>query len=237
MKNTVIIGANAFYEVSELITDINLTLDEESKINVIGLLDDNEKLHNSIIEGVAVYGNLEKYVDFPETTYFVFAIGSHKTHLIRKQILKKINIDKDRFLTLIHPNAKVYRSATVGQGTIIHYGSIVYSNTVVGPFCIIFSFSTIGVNNIIGEGCLITSNVSTTGGVKVGDYSFIGTSSSISEQVEIGPGSKIAMCSYVRTSVPSGSLVYPQPSKVIQHTEIPEEITENWKIYKSQILS
>ena len=232
MKNKiklVVLGASAFPELNELIKDINR---QNNKYEVIEVLDDNESLIGSKIEGVKVGGPLDKVNQFSHEIKFVFGIGSHKTRIIRNNILERLGLSEDRFETLIHPNAKIYSTATIGTGVIIHTGSVVYNDSIIGPFSIIVANSIIGARNIIGKGSLITSLVSLTTDVKVGSFSFIGTHSSIAEGVEIGPGSMIGMRSFVCRDVSPGSVVFGDPMKIINKEKVPEKIINNWNKFK-----
>ena len=157
MKKVVILGATSYNEISELINDINSSqISESDKINVVGLLDDNGELLNKTILGKKVLGKLDEYKNLDDDTFFVFGIGSHKTHLTRYDILNRLKIPESRFISLVHPSAKIFSTAKVDYGSIIHYNSIVFNHTYIAPFTIIMASSVIGANNIIGEGCCIT---------------------------------------------------------------------------------
>ncbi|MAZ41375.1 MAG: hypothetical protein CMB93_01135 [Flammeovirgaceae bacterium] len=221
------------YELSELLNDINDTLKEKDKINIIGLLDDNESLIGTSILDVPVLGRLDYYKEILDCEFYIFGIGSHKTHILRREIISKLGIDKKKFLTLIHPSVKIFSTSKVGEGSIIHFGSIVFNNTTIGPFTIIMALTVIGANNLVGEGCLITSSVSTTNGVKIGNYSFIGTKSAISENIEISPDSKISMCSQVRKNTDPGEFVFSNPSRGIKLSAVNPTIINEWSDFKS----
>ena len=89
MKKTklVILGASAFPEISDLVKDINSV---NNVYEVIEILDDNETLHGSTIEGVKVGGPLDKSSGFSEEIKFVLAIGSYRTRIQKYYILKKL---------------------------------------------------------------------------------------------------------------------------------------------------
>lgn len=235
MKDVIIFGASSYYELSELIQDINASCSKSDRIRVIGLLDDNKSLHGSKILGVEVLGDLLRYKNFPNVDGYVFGIGSHKTHLERRYILERLAIPDEKWISLIHPTAKVFSTASIGQGVIIHFGTIIFNGSKVGDFSIIMALSVIGANNVIGKGCLITSAVSSTNNVKIGNYSFIGTNTGISEGVEIGPGSKVAMCSHVRKSTKPGQFVFNNPAKTIMGVEVDQEIITEWHSFLNDI--
>lgn len=235
MKKLVIIGGgNAFWEISELIKDINKI---KLQYEIISVLDDNEELTNKNLDEIVVQGPISKAKEFPPNVQFVLAIGSYKTRLIRKSILERLELSEDRFETLIHPTAKVFSTAKIKSGCIVHYGSVIFNHTILEAFSIISANCVIGVSNIIGKGALLGSNITTTTGVKIGPYSFVGSSCSIAEGKEIGPGAYIGMGTLVFKNIPAGLFVLGNPIKVLDKTEVPKQIIIDWEEYKKQILN
>ena len=233
MRETLVFGASSYYEIYDLVIDINQSLPKDDKIKIIGLLDDNKDLKGKNILGAIVLGKLMDYHKFSNSdTFFIFGIGSHKSHLLRREIILNLGIEHEKFLTLIHPSVKVFSSSKIGYGCIIHFGTIIFNNTIIGPFNVIMALTVIGANNIIGEGCLITSKVSTTNGVKIGNFSFLGTLTAVSENIEIAPGSKISMCSFVRNNSKPGEFVFSNPSKSVKMNLIDNQIINDWNQFK-----
>ena len=232
-QDVIIIGASSFYELFELINDINQS-NREYKINVIGLLDDDKNLFGKKINGVSVIGPLSDFHKYDEPVKFVFGIGSHKNHLIRREIIQKLNIDKERFISLVHPTVKIFNNSKIDKGCIIHFGSVVFNNTKINHFCIIMAMTVIGTRNLIGEGCIITSKVSTTNKVSIGSYSFIGTGSLIAESVEISPGTLVSLGSIIHKDTHQGDLIFNRSTKSIKYKEINQEIIDEWTDMKKQ---
>lgn len=227
MQKLVIIGgSNAFWEISELIQDINKI---ENRYEIIAVLDDNPGLIGIKFNNLIVDGPIEKVKDFDDDVKFIFAIGSFKTRLIRENILKRINIPEDRFETLVHPNAKIFSTAKIGHGCIIHYGTVIFNHTIIDSFCVIAANCVIAVSNYIGKGALFGSNITTTTGVKVGSFSFIGSSTSIGEFVTIGPGAQIGMASLILKDIPSGAFVLGSPPRMLDKVEVSISILKDWE--------
>jgi acetyltransferase EpsM len=227
VKEVVILGgSNAFWEISELIYDINTV---KLQYKIIAVLDDSPNLIGNQLGEFIVDGPLEKAKEFSEDVYFVFAIGSFRTRLIRNEILKRLAFQDERYVTLIHPTSKIFSTAQIGQGCIVHYGTVVFNHTKVESFCVIAANCVIAVSNLLGRGCLFGSNVTTTTGVKIGSFSFIGSSTSIVENVEIGPGAQIGMASLVLKDIPAGAFVLGNPPRLLDKVEVSDEIIENWK--------
>ena len=230
----VILGAG--YGCSEalaLIKDLN-TLQHEYEL--IAILDDNEKLHNTLVDGVLVEGSLSQWDKYPEGVKFVFAIGNFKNRLMRYDLLDKLSIPFERFHTLIHPNATIYNNVDIGKGCIIHAGCVVHPQSKIGNHVVIYACSVVGVKNFIGDNALIAASVITATDIKIGTNSFIGTGSIIAPEVELGPGSMVAVGSVVFRDVLPGYCVIGNPAKVYNKDEVPRIIIEHWESKKLGIV-
>lgn len=215
-------GLSPFREIYEIIKDINYI---KPTYEVIGILDDNPATLGKVIDGIKVLGPIDLSCQNEDVKY-VNCIGSHKTRIIKYEIIKRINLPKNRFETIIHPNAKVYSSAIIEQGCIIHKGAVIYNDTVLQSHTEILANSIIGAKNIIYEGAMITSLVATTAGVSIGPYCHIGTHSCIGENVKIGSGAQIGMGSVVLKDVPQGVFCMGNPLRFIDKIEVPNELNE-----------
>lgn len=222
-------GSHAFWEINELINDIN---DIELTYEIIAILDDNINLIGNVYNGIKVSGPIEKAIDYPNDIKFIFAIGSFRTRILRSDILKRLNINEERFETLVHPSVKIFSTSNIGYGCIVHYGSVIFNHTDIESFCIISANCTIAVANHIGKGALLGSNVTTTTGVKIGSYSFIGSSSTIGEYIEIGPGAQIGLATLVLKNVNPGIFILGFPPKMLEKIEISDEIISEWEMSK-----
>lgn len=228
--NLVILGATAYPEIAELIRDIN---DTGSRYSVRCILDDNNDLHHKRIEGVEVIGGIDLAREHRDAC-FVMGIGSHKSRLIRRQIVDRLNISDDRWATLIHPRAKVYASASIGSGSIVHCGAVVGNGARLGRWVIVLWNSVLGANTIIGDGAMCASNVTVNSRVKIGSYSFVGAASAIADSICLEPGAMIGMGSLIIRDVPLGAFQFGFPSRILSRDDVPREIVDDWQTFKAE---
>ncbi|MFC2097384.1 hypothetical protein ACFLSI_03515 [Bacteroidota bacterium] len=232
MQKIVILGgSNAYWEINELISDINYV---NECFEVIGILEDNQSLIGKTFNGITIDGPLEKAKHYPDDVRFVLAIGSYRTRLLRAQIIERIGLPDDRYETLIHPTAKVFSTAAVKSGCIIHYGSIVFNHTVIEPFSIISANCVIAVSNLIGRGALFGSGILTTTNVKVGSYCFIGSGVKMAESIEVEPGAHIGLGSILYKSVSAGSFVLGNPPRVLDKSHVSSNVIQQWVELKKE---
>lgn len=217
IQELVFLGAStAFLEILDIVNDINKN---GLRYKVIAILDDNDKLHGTEIEGIKVEGPLSFVEKYPRAK-FVFGIGSIKTKSIRMQILNKLNLPAERFVTLIHPNTKIYPNAKIGYGCVIHFGSVIGANTVIEDFTIIAFHSIIGNYVKIGKGSMITSSVTILSMVEVGECVFIGSGSCLAEGINIGSNAMVGMGTVLARDVTAEEFVVGNPPRNLGKADI-----------------
>jgi sugar O-acyltransferase (sialic acid O-acetyltransferase NeuD family) len=231
MSNTptplVFLGATAVREIIEIVRDMN---EDRETFTVEAVLDDNAELHGASVEGVPVVGPLEMCRDYPDAR-FVLGIGSYKNRLVRWKILQRLGLAAERYATLIHPGAKIYRTATIGPGTIVFPGVVIFCDTVVEECVHVLANTVIGVENRVCQGALVTSMVSTAAGVTLGHFSHIGTGAVIGDGVTVEAGAQVGMGSTVVRDVPVGAFVIGTPARRVRSDEVPDGIVAMWNDY------
>ena len=220
----IFLGASVFPEIFQLVADIN---EKKMMYEMKGILDDNIDLHGKKIQGVPVLGPLEMAKDM-DGVRFVMGIGAYRSRLVRYEIIKRLGIPPERYVTLIHPTARIDATSIVGHGCIIWPGVFIHNKCTVEDFVKILPNSVVGVHNLICEGAMITSLVALTVDVVVGHYAHLGTMSAIAERVHIGPGAQVGMGSLVLKNVSPGAFVIGSPARAINLVEVPQELIDRW---------
>lgn len=232
-QKTELIFLGAGDGVGEIMNIVEACIDAGAKFEVIGALDDDERLHNTKQYNISVLGGLNKVVDFPDVK-FIFAIGSEKTYLRRLDIVDKLDLSPDRFQTLIHPKANIFKTAQIGAGSIVHFGTTISQNVKVNPLCLITVNVTIGSSAIIGSGVILSSQAFVGGHAKLGTGCFVGACSSIADGVEVGPGAKVGMASAVLKPVAAGIFVLGNPARNVIRSPVPDLLIELWDKEKTE---
>lgn len=220
MQKLVILGAGGMMEYASLIADINA---HKPRFEVVGVLDDNPDLRGEEVFGVPVLGGFDAARTLDDCG-FVFGIGSHRTFLKRKAILDRLGVDRDRFVSLIHPTARIYEGSTVGRGCIIHPYVVVFNGCALGDFTVVSPSSVIGANCTVGEGVLMASMVNITSGVTVGPYVHLGAGCLIAENITIGAGAQVAMGSLAAADLEPGLMILGNPGRVMKRREVPDDV-------------
>jgi sugar O-acyltransferase (sialic acid O-acetyltransferase NeuD family) len=225
LKNIIILGGGyGCHEILPLISAINSV---EIEMNIDGILDDNASIHGSTIQGIKVIGSLERWNEFDERTMFILAIGTYSNLLLRRNIVDRLNIPKDRFATLIHPKAEIMiPEIQIGSGSIIHANVAIHPLCFLGDFVVLSAGTIIGVNNIIGSYSLFAAGITTATNIRIGSSAFIGAGVTISPNIEIGCAAIVALGSVVFRNVENGYKVIGNPAKPYGKEELSEEFVK-----------
>lgn len=205
-------GGNSV-DITEMIEEISESGSEQFEI--LGYLDDNEQLHHTFINNYEVLGNISKAKLFSKDIKFVFTIGSEKSFKKREKIFASLEIDENRVVSIIHPTARISKSAKIGVGSIIFPNVVVCSNVIMEDFCIILSNSVINHDCYLGKYSILASSVNLAGGVHIESVCYIGASASIKNQITVKTGTLIGMGSVILRNTNSHSVIVGNPGKSI----------------------
>jgi serine acetyltransferase len=223
-------GGSGFWELSELVADINRA---EPRFRIVGVLDDAVDLWGTDLAGVPVSGPLEKAREYPSVVRFVFGIGTYRTRMLRRPLLERVGLPDERYETLVHPTAKVFSTASVGPGCIVHYGTVVFNHSRLDPFVIVSASCVIATHNLIGRGALLGSGVITGYLAAIGCYAHVGQGVLVGERCEVGAGAQIGMGSVVLQSVKPGAFAIGSPLRFIDKVEVPPEVSADWELSRA----
>lgn len=189
MKDIYIIGASGFgREVAWLIEELE-------KWNVVGFIDDNESIHNTMINGIPVVGGISFLNTFKEKINVVIAIGRPS---IRKKIVEQLSTNTN----IVYPNiiakgVRITKFIEMGQGNIICSGSILTTNIQLGNFNHINLSCTIGHDVVISDYVTVYPAVNISGNVSINSYTELGSGTKIiqgkivTNNIVIGAGSVV----------------------------------------------
>ena len=209
MKNLVIIGAGGCgREILQWAKDIN---EKEQRWNIKGFIDNNLEALSGKVCDVTVLAKVDEY-QICEDDEFVCGIGNS---VIRKMVIEKLEAKGAKFVNIIHPNAIIADSCTLGKGVVIYPYALISDNAKIGDGCIINMYSSIAHDSILGEYCTISAHCDVTGSCTLGDRVFMGTTSNMVPLSKIGNDVYICAGSTVMTRLRDGAKVLGKPAKKI----------------------
>jgi sugar O-acyltransferase (sialic acid O-acetyltransferase NeuD family) len=189
---------------------------KKNGVIVYGFLDDDEKLHNTEIDEVAVLGatddegftqligiNCEAFIALDSTSE-------------RKAIVEILNEQRKAMpVNAIHSTAILSDLAEIGHGNLFGAGAIIGARTTVEHHNVIQVGSIVEADAKIGSYIQIGAGSIIGRGVTVADNVFIGAGVTIVAGVTIGKNARIGAGSVVIESVAGNNTVFGNPAKKV----------------------
>lgn len=175
--------------------------DVRSSPDILSRLGENEKYCN-----VLSCKNFEP----KDNDYFVCGIGdSH----IKRKVINEININKFKFINIIHPSAVVSDNVQMGKGVFICPHVTVAGNVQLGDFVMLNMASIVSHDGIVGNFSSISPFSGAMGYVHIGEEVFVGAGAVITPHIEIGDKSIIGAGAVVIRNVKSETVIVGNPGK------------------------
>lgn len=207
---SVIIGAGTYGEVY-------LAFLQESGVEVIGFLDDNETLTATEIQGVPVLGT-RCLLDTLRQTHGVEAvycpIGNNK---LRVSFLREAR-DKG-YLTpnYIHPSVVISPNVKIGVGVYILLGTSIMPYTIIKDYVMISMNVALAHHNVLEEGVFLSTGCSFGASIHAKKYAYCGIGSTIMTGIhELGEDCLVGAGAVVIKDVPDYATVAGVPAKVLK---------------------
>lgn len=189
MERLIIIGAGGHGKV---VADI---AEKTGKYREIAFLDDGPMTD---CMGYAVIGRVceaSKYIS--EYEFFV-AIGRAE---IRRSVTEELLTSDARIATLIHPNAVIGKSVSIGKGTVVMAGAIVNPCAVIGDGCIINTSSSVDHDCVIGDYAHISVGAHLAGNVNIGADTWVGAGAAVINGLTVCNGCMIGAGAVVTKNI------------------------------------
>jgi sugar O-acyltransferase (sialic acid O-acetyltransferase NeuD family) len=211
MENPVIIfGANYLGRQAKEIFENNGNV-------VYCFLDDNKKLHNTIIDNITVLGSTDDQGFLKLIGKKCEAFVAVDENKVRKAIVTILHEDRHvQPVNAIAQGIVVPTSGSIGHGNFIDQGVKIGAGASIGNHCIIGAGAIIGMEAKIGDFVQVGAGSIINPGVEVEEDVFIGSGVTIVGGITIGKGSRVGAGSVVVTPVKAGETVFGNPAQKIK---------------------
>ncbi|AZA80401.1 acetyltransferase [Chryseobacterium lactis] len=177
----------------------------------IGFISDDISIIGTKQYGITIYGR-DAFQEFPDAK--VIAVnGSPVSFQRRKQIIDGLEIEINRFTTVIHPKAIIGNNVKVGTNVLMMAGVVATANAEIGSHICILPNTVIHHDSKIGDYTLVAANNTICGDVTIGENCYLGASSTIRNGVSIGDQVLLGSGSNVVKNLISGIIVKGNPAK------------------------
>jgi len=207
MRNLILVGGgghcNSVIDVAEC-----------AGFNILGILDQPEMVGKDVLS-YKVVGTDDNIPDYVGIAEFVITVGQIKSYTTRQTIASKIINAGGRLATIIAPDARVSKYATIGKGTVVLHKAIVNTSVVIGENCIVNTLADIEHGTTIGNFCHISTGAMVNGDCRISDGCFIGSQAVLSQGVTLHTNTVIGAGSVVLHEIKSSGVYAGNPIQQI----------------------
>ena len=207
MNKLIIIGASGHGKVIADIAELGGYSD-------ILFLDDNPNV--KLCGKYEVIGSCNDADEYKDADFFV-AIGDAN---IRRRIQTELINSGLNIVSLIHPNAVVAKSVSIGVGTAVMAGAVINPDAVIGQGCIINTCSSVDHDCIIGDFSHVSVGAHLAGTVVLEEEVMIGVGAVVINNVKIAGCSVIGAGAVVLNHIPESGIYIGAPAKQIRRGDV-----------------
>lgn len=209
-RRLLLLGAGGFArETLELVRAINRPA---PTWQVVGLLDDDPRLHGSMIHGVSVIGPTEAVHDHPGA-FVTASVASPADPMRRLALVSRLGLPAERYAKLVHPAAIVPESASIGLGSMLHALTVLTTDVELGAHVAVMPAVVLTHDDVARDGVTFGAGARVAGGVTIGRGAYIGAGALLRERVVVGAGAVIGMGAVVTRTVPDGEVWIGTPAR------------------------
>lgn len=203
-QSVLVLGSYAFAEeMADLIDDC-------PDLNLAGFVENLDRTRcSSPLLGRPVHW-VDDLVDVGCGHALICAIGSNKRRLFIEQVASA----GLPFATLVHPTARVSRTATVGHGTAVSVNVIIAAQSHIGGHVIINRAASVGHHTEVGDFVTIGPSAVIGGKCQIGTGSLVAMGAVVRERIRIGRGAIVGAGAVVTRDVPDNTMVVGVPARV-----------------------
>ena len=181
-----------------------------------GFLNDEIEI-GTIINEYPVMGKTNDVKKFiKEGYYFVFAIHPIGHGDIRIELFNRLNIPKERLLTIVHPLSFVGYNTILKPGVVIMPNCSIGTATTIGDSTLVMANSVIGHNSIIGKLCHFSPGSVVGSVITIGDASDVSLNATVIEKVNIGTCSVVGAGAVARNNIGDYEVHVGIPAKLLR---------------------
>lgn len=169
---------------------------------VAGILDDDQRLHETEVGGVPVLGPVALAAERRERLLVCVGPSVARRSVVRR--LRAGGVDDGRYETFVARSARIGSSSDIAAGTIVLEGVVVTAHARIGRHVVIMPTAVVTHDDTVGDYVTLAAGVTLGGRVDIAAGAYLGMQSAVHPDVSIGADAVIGMGAVVLRDVPAG---------------------------------
>lgn len=186
---------------SGLAREVLATVRESGQFDVVGVLDDNEDMVGSVVDGARVLGPVSDALRYPEARAVVcVGAGSGRARVVAR--LAGLGFPQNRYAAVVDSSVRIPQGCRIGVGSILLGHVTLTAGVTLGDHVVVMPGVTLTHDDIVEDFATFASGVSLGGGVRIGRTAYLGMNASVRQGTSVGAGATIGMGAVVLGDVP-----------------------------------
>lgn len=159
----------------------------DPRYRVVGAVVDDNFVAGGRALGVHVAGmSRAREIFAPDRFPVLMAVGYDRLNSVRESLFLRLKALGYSFETYIHPDARIYTSEPIGEGSLILSSAVIEPHAKIGADTVVWANTTIAHHAEIGDHCWIAAGSVISGEARVLNNTFVGVNVTVVNKVTVG---------------------------------------------------
>lgn len=193
---------------------------QEMGANVVGFLDDNEKLWNTFVLGIPVLGGTDLLEKQRTTRMFEAVYCPIGNNRLRVHFLKCAEQLGYEIPNYIHPTVTLSPHVKIGKGVYILLGTTIMPYTQIDNYVMISMGVHLAHHSYLAKGTFLSTGVNFGASISTGECAYVGISATIMTGLHtLGKDCLVGAGAVVVKDVPDKAVVAGVPARILRYQE------------------
>jgi sugar O-acyltransferase (sialic acid O-acetyltransferase NeuD family) len=212
MVKIIIIGGHGDGTVvAQAIIDLAVV---DHSVTVLGFLNDTLR-PGTLVHGFPVLGTLDDWDRTESGTQFISALHKIKQMEVRSRRILELAIPKDRWISVVHPTARIANDVQIGHGSFLAQYVVVQPGARIGHHVSVRAGANIGHDAVAEDFAYMGPNSTLCGRAVLQTGAHLGPNAVVVDGKRVGCYAVVGVCSAVTKNVPDREIYFGTPARKV----------------------